>query len=1680
VDKKYSGGFVMRLRKIVAVILTAVLINSFFGNCFTFVFAAGETPVNIIVDSFENGTLKFHWNQPAGAKAAVISYHRPIENDKAELVVQDAVLNDNKGTITGLLADYIYDITVTVYGNVDIDNKPSGSPIGRGILFYLPSITFNAEAVGQEAEKISESGGYQIGHKPGLKLSWKEPKSFYDPDHNTNSSEYPVTDPDSSNNVFIKASTPQALSYMESLLNIVYKQNKDLSSLDYLINISTHLNLLNAGSDQTSLLVEQQAGGGYKAFLSGKPGVSADVTAPDGFGFVSFQLLGRADETSQIETPADPHILPDEDILPGTVYYMNIKPIFKNSGGASEYAVTVGKPSDLNGSMLAGERPYTSTPVRFQLSRDSANNIYVKIYKINQGSLYLPRLYYEVQVSDDPNIPYEWAVKKTMDDSYFIGTTAITVITGINPNNRLYYRIVVKSDSPDDRLQSLPMPYTLTVDTSRPPLPTGVAVVDRNLQTARVINPSGVEITVKSSDITISWEKPLNWSTIDKNDLYFHFLLNTNQSEIASPVPLYVNGSYWGSYPARYRLVKYVSAASGNIKEDGNRLTYTLKAFELFQPDGAPAGDTIPNTENYPTFLIPNTVYYLQMFTTTAENRGTSDPAKMSDKSIVISFTTLNGTELEVPLPMNFGVAANSADTALEPPLNYIDLRFDKVMNLDWRNYAEVYDTTNYTYDIFYDLFMSTRTDTLSFIQIGTTENLNGDVVFKGADDAQSTSVETRISQFTDQNLINRFGSRLLPNTTYYFKVRTRLVVKDKSDGTVVLTKTSVDTAILPVTTIVTKVTPPDDSTRKPLAPTDFRIALDENSNLLVSDYSVTFTWKRQEDDVIYELIRTSGRVNPTDEYGSFDSDPEYLSFLQEYDVLSDGKNNGKVYLDPVLPAGRTEYPDGNFTYDPDTKTCTYTVDRRIFPNKLYYFSLKAVRVKNDSSREPISPSAESVWVSIPVTTLLIDPPVSLEPVVNAELGFWWTDDTAGLTAEDYRIYVKGPSDTEYKLMKKSQSTIVKDKDGKTYYGRITGLKLNTSYDIQVIKGNNVTIYERTGLVTRDGYHELEIRWKGKPVDDFSRYEIAIMAEGDPDYTVLTASDLYQYTDKNGKVLPYYTEETASTVNSDALYYYARIKSAEVILPGGIAARQPLRSNVKYYIKVRTVKVDPADQSFVAYSKYAGPVNIRTEFNQDDYDNTDREEQEKARFLDKVEDLESGYYWKVAAGNGITSILLKGERVADALRNTKADTFIIDMTSVSLNLTRDEIYVPATVIKAMNALDKSLIIRTPGSELQLRPETINFSENEIVKDILSKQGVKDIYVKLVITRHNSVTPALPANYQRVSDINELDVQAMGLIRTDSELRTLFHDRLYNEDTGLVSEKLNMLLKTYVGGGTGSSELIEKYTQSLINMIENELSAYIGNMLLSTKLSNTVRDIQSFETPASAKLAFSGGNGVKIPYVLYDGSANWQKIETGTVLSDSTVVFNLKGTGKYVILSAQSSISDVPAGHWAESYIKKLTSKYDLADVFSGVNKSFMPENIATCKEVVLLYEKVTGRDIENKGLDIKQKNTRLGLNTFINPNSLLKDVNRQQTAAVLIKLFSVKKGVNIERMRPGGIVYIEDEDNIGDEYYKSVLMVVDMGVMSIDQSGKFNPEGRMTRAEVVTAFVRMLELTGDI
>ncbi|MHB8064052.1 MAG: hypothetical protein ACYDG2_15740, partial [Ruminiclostridium sp.] len=517
----------------------------------------------------------------------------------------------------------------------------------------------------------------------------------------------------------------------------------------------------------------------------------------------------------------------------------------------------------------------------------------------------------------------------------------------------------------------------------------------------------------------------------------------------------------------------------------------------------------------------------------------------------------------------------------------------------------------------------------------------------------------------------------------------------------------------------------------------DFSIALDENGNPMVDGQSVTFEWTAKETDAVYHLIATSNKVNPDDtlKMGSnILNDATYQSFISIFGGKDQDGDPAKLTLDPKKLSE-------NLVYDSTTKKCRYTINQWLYPNKIYYFSLRSELA---ATPEPKS----SVWVSIPVTTALIESPTMLQVVNDCELAFYWTDSTAEMTSENYSIALKASDDSDYTLLTKSQYKIVKYKN--IYYARTTPaakLKPNTQYAIKIVRTNDNTVLSTPTKYTRDDYHQIDVKWQGFSIDESSKFEIAIKTEDDTDYTVLdNAVDLEWYRDISTHDYPYYIEKEYSNLGNNYYIFNARIKFAPIKLPDGTIDHKPLKPNTKYYIKVRAVKTDSTNLAAVTPSKYAGPVDTRTEFNQDDYDDEDNNTSVSAKFLDMLEKLEQDIVWDVSKQNGVTNkVLVKDDKLINLLEGIGNYSCTIDMTQSPDYINSDEIYLAKDILIAMKSNDRSIIIKTKNAEYTIRPETFDIEDMEEFKKAKELTGSKDVYLKINNIQSTSIEPSAPAN-----------------------------------------------------------------------------------------------------------------------------------------------------------------------------------------------------------------------------------------------------------------------------------------------------------------------------------------------
>ena len=273
-------------------------------------------------------------------------------------------------------------------------------------------------------------------------------------------------------------------------------------------------------------------------------------------------------------------------------------------------------------------------------------------------------------------------------------------------------------------------------------------------------------------------------------------------------------------------IVDMDSGSDGNQFIPGDRLfwDYTADSDISFENDADLNEDG--RDGDYPDFLVPNTIYYMQIFTSRYKDNGDirwaegiSDDLRirLSYLSPVVSFTTLPLDKKAVPVP---SIREIEEKLDIDEENETIDLagiwvKMDRVLTkTDWQRYTSMLEDRILEY----------------VIHISQSPSFEDEYIIKESFnyDAPDFAETDPVPVFIDSQ-----DAGLKPNTTYYFKVMVNLYApydesEDRPASPNPNGKLVAWSDFSPIKVFTTpKIAPKeiDDITRKPSAPTDFAIA---------------------------------------------------------------------------------------------------------------------------------------------------------------------------------------------------------------------------------------------------------------------------------------------------------------------------------------------------------------------------------------------------------------------------------------------------------------------------------------------------------------------------------------------------------------------------------------------------------------------------------------------------------------------------------------------------------------------------------------------------------------------------------------------------------------------------------------------------------------------------------------
>lgn len=1678
-------------RKIIAVFITVVILTGAIAPSLQPSFAVNDIFNPSVTYNTGTGKWDIVWTPIDGAVLTEITWHNPDGSEGKKEIDTGKGETDGKVSLS-FLPDHIYDLSFVFKDlngeEISFRNKYN-EVVTQETVYFLADMTFegtsfenrggimdtdpwtNKDEPGHEDEPVTR---IISGHEPEITLKWKVPTIYSELEHK-----------------IVRITERALMSY--GALEPAGLQTIDFCYFHIRMNeITDKVTPINYRTefDTSGKVVVRETGMKVTGF-----GDNGEVTDPQGYVYITL------DQTNGIK--------------PGTEYSdVDIRLFFWDSDKNQQVLTT----KLINGygpgqgySLVNRDTIFQNininsvfTPMHFEVSKVDIDKIEVRIKKIKNRNY--PNLYYQVQeagaVSDflEGESALSGGIK--MPDSSIpeqIGWGSIIIEVPLNEKGEhpeYYYRVVVTDGDAKTPLGSLAIDLSLLDhDTGKPPVPREIEV-QPIYQGKQEINVNGTKVKIPLTKIRVYFEKPLFWDSMEPDkSLSFHVLLSTYLADDVKESETKKIGE--PEITVNVPVTEHRAAVIGydDIKEDEStgKLYFELGGIEtddqgntvrnrLFYDYNADKPIDFENGNyNYPDFLVPNTRYYLRMFTTWSRdndkvswiNRNMENLSEIiSYISPVASFTTFPAMDFPMPVP-NFTLELEPKDEidpdTGKPVFSGITVSFPKILrNEDWVKYTDVTEGRR----IKYELYMSDSSNENSFVKVN-------EIFTDYPDGNPDTVLSIFVTEFPG-------GTALKPNSTYYFKMRAVLYVN--GDDAFL---TGEETPVKFIATPKTDSGSMDDLVRIPRTPVEFSIATDEKGELELTDAKVTLTWLHAEPDVTYEIVCTTKRLSPDAKLEDYINDEYHVGneknpgFLVVYKDYKTNSGDTELHIDVL----NTKLYELGFTYNENnSRWARFPVNLPFLkPNRLYYFSIRAVRNRGTAD------AAYSNWVSIPVTTKMVPAPRFLEAVADVQLGFN-IKLSGGIPAEDLKVMIKKADQPNYSYTEVPRSKYSVVRDGTTYYFRIYDLEPDTWYDVLPFykDGEDTYWYDSDDEDWGDSYHypiqmktrntlnEIEIRFEGEPLyeyfielrtDDFEDYVTLVYDSDEKD------SD-YGYTLKDGTRIRFYREKTAAYVEdkeSDKYMYYAKIYQARHPRSDGTYVRRPLLSNTRYYIKIWARNVDD--------SNHVGPVTIRTDFSQKDYDDDHKQDEIRDMFEAKADKLTKKLYFTVDETNkSVNRILLKGAMISNLIRASGYTGVTVDISGEKPGVNRDVIIVPMEIIETLQKTSSRLTVKLPGGELVLTADTIN-------PDILNKNagvtGVKETMLEINVERKPRGSVPHDFGYSYVSQVFDIGFASLSMRRTYTEINNIIYAILKEPDAlgpfryGLLERELNRLLENESILKYQSYSDLEKIIDLALERVEEELSLYIKDILDGGRgfTASVIKrnDLPELTGGIKMKIIHSGTDNLVEPYVIPRGKKEWAEPSGIRGWMYPYLVLTVKTPGEYAVFSKPRIYVPETDG-FADPDLDRFSSKYDLISIFGNV---LYPGDFISGEKAVKLFELVTETSEKVKGLSTAAKINYYGISDIVPVTSVNREINRGQADSLAVEIYAFKTGVSSKTMKPSTYMYIKNADRIPDAIYNRVVIAFDLGIAELEADYSYNADQKATVEELLNAVITVLKILGE-
>ncbi|HCC07157.1 MAG TPA: hypothetical protein DEP72_03190 [Clostridiales bacterium] len=477
-----------------------------------------------------------------------------------------------------------------------------------------------------------------------------------------------------------------------------------------------------------------------------------------------------------------------------------------------------------------------------------------------------------------------------------------------------------------------------------------------------------------------------------------------------------------------------------------------------------------------------------------------------------------------------------------------------------------------------------------------------------------------------------------------------------------------------------------------------------------------------------------------------------------------------------------------------------------------------------------------------------------------------------------------------------------------------------------------------------------------------------------------------------------------------------------------------LLSGKKYSIKVRIYDKTGGVLTDGRYpmSGYCDMIEVRTQFNQGDYDNESKYIDYVNYYNVKAADILKKSYWNLNSGDDLsikykedmlnTMIEMRNSNIYDLEGKEVADEFIyyipessiakINKEKVSLRKTRNNIQ----VIIPPNVIDKVYT-----TELANIIKEIDNRQNEDVVDYYLKLTIKYVKNTGSINSNKAISDEVTLKFEVVS-LSQIDEAIEQLISTKyNDIVTEYKGTIIEDIKNEMADQLNDV-KYY--------ELLAENLTSLNKDLADELESVISDADTNTKV------IASVYKPIMVQITNLAGGTKGYKKV----SSKWEEALLTKYMSQAYI--SSTEPTSYIFASDDSLISTQIVSS-NPGVILNVYNRFNLTGVIEIQNMKNPANNITSdaLKTIMIKVLNVSAKDDFEKIKKEQELNNSLDL-TIPTPT-------KQQTVYNVLKLYEKITGIKTNNMYIKDYTVLDYIKNVDDKYKQSIIIANELGIIDV-------------------------------